>query len=113
MPWWTNVRSRRSGASESTPSAAYRASTSSPAIATIRCSTLSRLRSRGHRDDGVQQQPQPLLAVPALPVLAHNASAGQASVGPPARRAHCLCLVAKIAAWVRLLSPSLANIEDA
>src|SRR5690349_14873933 len=45
MPWWTKVRSRRSGAGDSTPSAAYLASTSSPAIATMRCRTPSRLRS--------------------------------------------------------------------
>ena len=69
-------------------------------------------QARGDRDDGVQQQPQPLLAARFLPVLAHVASAGQASA---ARRAgaQCLCLLAKIAAWVRLLSPSLANIEEA
>ena len=65
---------------------------------------------RGDRDDGVQQQPQPLLAARFLPVLGHIASAGQASVR---RGTQGLCLVAKIAAWVRLVSPSLANIEDA
>jgi hypothetical protein len=43
-------------------------------------------------------------------VLDHIASAGQISVGAGCQR---LCLVAKIAAWVRLARPSLANIEDA
>ena len=52
---------------------------------------------RGDRDHGVQQQPQPLLATGFLPMLAHNASAGQASAAPRDSAARC--------AWSRRSRP--------
>ena len=86
----------RRGRTSSTPSAAYCASTRLLAMETIRDSTPSRREVGGHRDDRVEEQPQPVLLVedPVDPVehLAQQVVELDAARAPPRR--HPLTLAA-------------------
>ena len=75
MPWWTKVRSRRSGPSSGTPSAAYLAPTRvSRSGEDARQHAVER-QLGGDGDHGVEHVPQALLLV------AHSADGTSASRG--------------------------------